>query len=156
MKTFRIDQYKCKPAMEKPLLEAVLKELAKYDLLIGQNLDAFDLPYLMSRAIRLGVAWTLKPFTYDTKKAFRRLRLRTRDNGYGQPTAALDMIADFLDINQMKTKIYPAAWWKSVWEQNRETMNEIVSHCEADVKMTAEIYQELLPMDNKAVIRRLL
>jgi len=114
-KTFRLDSYKFDKDTqfgvfereEKALLEETLDELEKYDLLIGHNIEGFDLGFLRTRASVLGVPFRLEPITYDTMKGFRRAKFRTRLNGYGKPTAALAMIADFLGIDQMKTNIYP-------------------------------------------------
>lgn len=164
-RTFRLDDYKFKDdpefgkfeRQEKALLSAALEELAKYDLLVGWNLDGFDLGFLRSRAQALGVPFTLCPFTYDGMLGFRRTRLRTTLNFKGKPTAAMDMVADFFGLEQLKTKIYPCEWWKSIWGNEAirtATLDEIVDHCRRDVAMNHRIYEVMLPMDNRAVIRR--
>lgn len=142
---------------ERVLLETLTAELSKYDLLIGQNIDNFDLPYLRTRCFRRGLAFGINPFTYDTMKAFGRTRFRTRNNGFGKPSKALDMMADLLGVTQEKTKIYPTEHWLTVWGNDAEregAMHDILNHCRADVRMTARIYELLLPYDTKAVIRR--
>ncbi len=142
---------------EVELLTDLMGELAKYDLLIGHNIERFDLAYLRTRCYRRGVAFNLNPFTYDTMRAFGRTRFRTVNNGFGQPTKSLDMIGDFLGIDQLKTKIYPVAHWLNVWGkpvQREEAMKELVDHCERDVRMNMQIYELLLPYDFKGIIRR--
>lgn len=142
---------------ERQLLTEVIDELRKYDLLIGQNIEAFDLPYLRSRCLRRGIPFDLSPYTYDTMKAFRRTRLLTRQNGFGKPSAALDVIADFLGVDQLKTKIYPVEHWMTIWGNAAEreaAMQEVLDHCRRDVRMTAQIYNIILPNDHKGVLRR--
>jgi hypothetical protein len=164
-RVFRLDNYKYKPdprhgffeRQERDMLVDVLGELAKYDLLIGQNIDNFDLGFLKSRAARLGVPFTLCPFTYDTMRAWGRTKFRTVLNKFGKPTKALDMIADFLGIDQEKTKLYPAHHWTTIWgneAQRMETLNDLVDHCQRDVRMNHKVYEMELPADNKAIIRR--
>jgi DNA polymerase elongation subunit (family B) len=142
---------------ETEFLKELVEELGKYDLLIGQNIEAFDLPYLRTRCYRRSLPFDLNPFTYDTMKAFGRVRFRTVLNGFGKPSKSLDMIADFLGVTQEKTKIYPAEHWMSIWgnEQEREeAMQDQLAHCRADVRMTTRIYEVMLPYDQKGLIRR--
>jgi hypothetical protein len=70
----------------------------------------------------------------------------------------MDMVSDFLGVDQLKTKIYPAEWWTSIWgnELKRiEAINTISDHCQRDVRQNALIYEKLLPADFKASIRRI-
>jgi hypothetical protein len=69
----------------------------------------------------------------------------------------MDMIADFLGLDQLKTKIYPRSHWMTVWgnqAQREEAMKNIVDHCERDVRMNAQIYEIVMPLDEKGSIRR--
>lgn len=165
-RTFRLDAYQYEPdptnygffeRQEKDLLSEVLQELAKYDLLIGHNIDGFDLGFLRTRAQRFNVPFFMNPFTYDTMKAFRRIQWRTVLNRIGKPTASLAMIADFLGVKQEKTAVYPVEWWGSIWGKEAErmdAMNNIVDHCSKDVRMNAQVYELMLPHDMKARVVR--
>jgi len=142
---------------EKALLEAVKLEFQKYHVLIGHNIQNFDWPFLKSRAFRRGIQWDIYPALYDTLKAFRRTKYLTVPNGFGKPSGGLDMVADFGGINQEKTKIYPVAWWESVWGDKKErtaTIQEIAAHCQADVRMNANVFDYLWAADMKAIIRK--
>lgn len=142
---------------ETQLLQELIGELSKYDLLIGHNIEKFDLPYIRSRAQARNVPCFLQPFTYDTMKAFGRTKMRTVLNGYGKPSKSMDMIADFLALDQLKTKIYPRNHWLTIWgnASERETaMQDIIDHCKRDVRMNHEIYDMILPFDLKGSIRR--
>jgi uncharacterized protein YprB with RNaseH-like and TPR domain len=163
---FRVDQFDYEPddehgileRQENDLLYAVFDELDKYDMLIGHNIDGFDIPYLRSRAYQHKASWWSHPLTYDTYKGFRRTGFLTRQNGFGKPCASMDMVADFLGLAQLKTKIYPAEWWASIWgnkKQRLEAMDAIVDHNERDVRLNAMMYPILLANDPKVIIKRL-
>lgn len=166
-KSFRLDAYQYEPdaehgyfeRQEKDLLTEVYGELQKYDLLIGHNIAKFDIPYLRSRAYQHGLSWAQRPLFYDTLMAFRRSGFLTRrPNGFGKPSAGMDMVADFLGVAQLKTKIYPRDWWASIWgneKRRREAMAEIVDHCERDVRLNANMYPILLSSDPGVVIKRM-
>lgn len=164
-RTLRIDAYPYEPdhehgffeRQEHDLLADVVEELKKYDLLIGHNIENFDLGFLRTRAYRHNVVFPLNPITYDTMKAFRRVRMRTVLNAIGKPSATLAMIADFLGVKQEKTSIFPVEWWQGIWgndAQRLETMNNIIDHCTKDVRMNAQVYEILLPFDEKANLKR--
>jgi uncharacterized protein YprB with RNaseH-like and TPR domain len=164
-RTFRLDAYKYEPdplfgafdRQEKDLLTALVDELKTYDLLIGHNIENFDLGFLRTRAYRHNVPFPLNPITYDTMKAFRRVRMRTVLNAIGKPTASLAMIADFLGVKQEKTSIFPVEHWKTIWGnevERMDAMNSIIDHCQKDVRMNTQVYELLLPYDEKVSIRR--
>ena len=164
-RTFKLDDYKYDPSpefgmferQERDLVAALVGELEQYDLLIGHNIDRFDLHFLRTRAYVHKLPFCMTPLTYDTMTAFRRVGMRTVMNAVGKPTARMDMIADFLGLDQLKTKIYPVDWWQTIWGSDKdraEALSDIVDHCVRDVRMNYQIYERLLPVDEKAVIRR--
>jgi len=165
-KIFRIDQYEYEPSdefgfferQEKDLLVDAFEELDKYELLVGHNINRFDIPFLRSRAYQYGLNWWTHPLTYDTLEGFRRSGLLTRQNGFGKPSASMAMVADFLGLEQLKTGIYPREWWMTVWGNKKkriEYMNEIVDHNVRDVRMNAQMWPILLANDPKVNIKRL-
>jgi len=142
---------------EKALLEAVKLEFRQYHVLIGHAIEHFDWPFLKSRAFRRGIQWDIYPALYDTHKAFKRTKYLTVPNGFGKPSGGLDMVADFGGINQLKTKIYPVEWWESVWGNKRdriEALQNIVDHCQKDVRLNANVFDYLWAADMKAIIRK--
>jgi hypothetical protein len=156
---FRVDALGCKLGHEDKFLRVLLRELAKYQILVGHNIEKFDWCYIKSRCAILDVPFALRPFGYDTMKAFRRSGLRTRINGFGKPSAGMDMIVDFFGLPQEKTKIYPRSWWDAVWGKKdgtrTEAMDDIVSHCIEDVKMNEMIFEKLLIWDTNGALRKL-
>jgi uncharacterized protein YprB with RNaseH-like and TPR domain len=167
IRSFRIDKYDYKPSdefgpmerEEKALLIDYLTELDKYDMLVGHNIERFDIPYLRSRAYQHKIEWHTAPIVYDTCKAFRRTGFLTKMNGFGKPSASMAMVSDFLGIEQLKTGIYPSEWWKSVWgkkDERTSAMNEMLDHNIRDVRLNASLYPILLENDIKLNIHRML
>ncbi len=156
--TLRSDELRCRPGKEGRLVKAVIAELSKYDLWIGQNIDKFDVDYLKSRAYILDVPYDLRPFTYDVRVAFKHLGYRTPMNYFGHPSASLKHIVDFLGIKQLKTIIgMPRSQWETIWEtgeKRKVAMDFIAEHCVADVAMTEEVYDEVMPLDLRYQIKR--
>ena len=165
-KTYRLDYYKYEPSpefgffdrQEKDLLTDLLTELRSYDILIGHNIENFDLGFLRTRAYRHSVQFDLSPITYDTMKAFGRVKLRTIANAHtGKPVKSLAMIADLLGVDQEKTSIYPREHWQNIWgseNEREEAMDKIVDHCIKDVRMNARVYEILLPQDRSLNLKR--
>jgi uncharacterized protein YprB with RNaseH-like and TPR domain len=152
------DEYGKFEREEKALLEETFNELDKYDLLIGHNINKFDIPFMRSRAYAQGIPWHSSPLTYDTMMAFRRTGFRTKMNGFGKPQAGMAAVADFLGVDFVKTAVHPRAWWLSIWgnkRQRTEAMKEMVEHNEWDVITNSRIYPILLQNDPKVVIKRL-
>lgn len=157
-KTFRYDELGCRPAHEKRLVQALLQELSYYDIVVGHNARRFDWNYIKSRAVIFGLPIPKYPLIYDTLDAFRRCGFLTRQNSFGKPTASLSFIADFLDIKQEKTAIYPRAHWKGVWgdaDDKAEALDNLVDHCVRDVRMTEKVFRRLFEQDGGATLRRL-
>jgi len=161
VKVFRYDRLKCRMAHEVGLLSKVFEEIAKYDLIVGHNIENFDWQYLKSRALVTGTPLPYRPpMAYDTMKAARRVGLRTMINSFtGRSTVALDHVIDFFGIPNLKTKIYPRRHWETVWKINeaegRRAMAELVEHCIGDVEMTEAIYWRLIAHDPKPRVVRL-
>lgn len=163
-RTFRLDQYKFKPDKnyglvereETQLLKDVIDELSRYNVLIGHNIVRFDLPYIKSRAFQREVP-PRSFVAYDTLHAFRRTGYLTVPNHYGKPSGGMAMVADFLHIKQEKTSIFPSDWWEAVWakESKRlEAMNEIVDHCQRDVRENAGVFPFLWEADPRPALKK--
>ena len=158
-RVFRYDEFKCKPAHEGKMLSSLIRELGQYDMVIGHNIDRFDLNYIRSRAIVLGVPFNVRPIVYDTLKAFRRCGFLTRPNGFGKPTASLAFVTDFLGIPQEKTALYPREHWQTVWQtqhkERRAAIDGLVNHCKKDVFMNEQAFNVLFPLDTNFNLKRL-
>lgn len=157
VKVFRVDVSDDELGNEVNLLTRLFKELEKYDLVVGHNVEQFDFQFLKTRARVLGIPFTYRPMVYDTLKGFRRTGFRTVLNGFGKPTASLDMVVDMFDKKQKKTKLYPHYHWKTVWgspSERRMAMRDLVDHCVKDVCMNEEIFWDVYSCDWNPVFKR--
>ena len=145
---------------EREALGDLFQYLSRFDLWIGHNIERFDIPYMKTRGMRREVPFRMHPITYDTFKAFRRVGIQTRPNGFGKPMAGLGAAADALKITDAaKTAVYSGEWWMQIWgnkEQRQIAFDAVVTHCIEDVKMNLGVYKELLPQDLKVNIKRML
>lgn len=154
---FRYDAMGCKPGQEKLLVEAVVRELNRYHMIIGHYIEGFDLPFVKTRAVQFGLSNHKPLMYYDTCSAFRGTKLRTTLNFKGNPRASLDHVVDFFGITQRKTSILPRDHWKAIWLEGKDqvdAMDFIVQHCVDDVSMNEEIYWKLLDVDTSYTPRR--
>lgn len=154
----RTDTMKCTVGHEKKLVKKLVEELSKYHLLIGVNSDDFDWGFVKSRAIHFGIAVPQPfPLSYDLKKAFKRSKLRTVDNGYGKPSCSLAMMVDFYGLRQQKTGLFPNHHAQTLIGEGSEkdlAMEDLVDHCVKDVRMTEELFNRLIKDDPSPLIRR--
>lgn len=156
----RMDQFHDPLGHEVQLVSAVIHKLMSYELVVGHNIANFDLPWLRSRAIHLGIEGLpmLAPLYYDTLTAFKRLKLKTVPNRIGKPSAGLGHVIDFHRQPQVKTAIYPAEHWEAVLGKNKAARTAALDtqedHCRRDVQGTAAVYPLLLQHDLKAIIKR--
>lgn len=139
--TFRSDEVPWKsedPIHDRELVVAIRNELAQYNTIVGWNSKMFDLPFLNARLRYYGEA-PLKPqFHLD-------LMYFARGNSLRIGSSKLDNVQRFFQTPTPKT---PITWehWQRAAIGDATSMDEVVTHCEADVKALSEIYWELLPM----------
>jgi len=157
-KVFRVDRTGDELGQERNLLKKIFLELEKYEFVIGHNIAKFDMPFLKTRAMLLGVPFPHRPLIYDTLQAFKRTEYRTVLNGFGKPSAGLDMVIDLFGNKQRKTKIYPRHHWEIIWGSPSDksvAMNDLVEHCVSDVIMNEEIFLPILHGDPNPTIKRM-
>lgn len=132
---------------DRQLLQEVIGELCKYDILIGHNIIAYDFNWLLTRLIYHGMPSPPKRWLYyDTYYAAKRVALKS--------WKSLGALIDFFHIDGVKTKIMEVHW-KMVASDDRNkfrgAMKDIVYHCEQDVLANREVFYALWERDRAAV-----
>lgn len=127
-------------------LRDLVSELEKFDILIGHNIAAYDLNWILTRLMYYGIPFPQKRHLYyDTYSASKRIAIKTWKN--------LGNLGAFFGANGEKTKIHRPDWAK-LWTTNKKqfdtTMNTIVYHCEQDVILNRQVFNELWATDHKA------
>lgn len=117
---------------DRDLVQAIIRELGRYDILCAHNGVRFDLPFLRTRAARWGLHPVPSLKIIDPVLIARR-NLRMSWN-------SLERLADFLGCNT-KTPVDGAVWQRASLDGDREALDQIVAHCIEDVKMLEHIVQ---------------
>jgi uncharacterized protein YprB with RNaseH-like and TPR domain len=139
--TFRADdpQYKT----DNPIDDSVLvKDYTQYlddnfDMIVGWNSKLFDLPFLNARLAKAGLQPFKPHFHLDIMwyAGGGSLRIGSRK---------LDNVAKYFKSPNQKT---PIEWdqWQLAMMFDQKAMDNVVKHCEADVKVLRDVYHHLLP-----------
>lgn len=127
------------------VLKETVEELEKYDILIGHNIAAFDLNWLITRLSFFNMTLPVKRHLYyDTYSAAKRVALKTWKN--------LGSLGAFFGVDAEKTKIMRPDW-NEILSPNKSrhmhAMEQIAYHCEQDVIMNRQVFWELWAIDNK-------
>lgn len=138
--TFRADdpEYKGEePIDDSKLCIAIRDELEKYDMVVGWNSKLFDHPFLDARLALKDERPFRKHFVLDLMWYAGGSSLRIGSK-------KLDNVQKFFGLKDQKT---PIGWddWKRAALADQKAMDEVVKHCEQDVKVLAQAYWKLLP-----------
>lgn len=127
------------------VLAETMSELEKYDILIGHNIAAYDLNWLLTRLMFYNLPTpTMRHLYYDTYSAAKRVALKTWKN--------LGSLCAFFGLEGDKTKIFRPDWMEVLSpnkDRHQKAVREIVYHCEEDVLMNRQVFFELWKRDNK-------
>lgn len=130
------------PLDDSKLAEAIRDEWERYDILVGWNSGGFDLPFLNARLLRAG----RRPIRSDVM----HIDLMWRYGGKSRWSArmgrrSLDNISKAFKTPHVKE---PLDW--EMWERARSGDGKaeklIISHCEADVLATRDVFAYSKPL----------
>lgn len=135
---------------DKELIVEVLEELAKYDILIGHNIAAFDLNWLYSRAMLYGIRMPKSWVYFDTYQVAKTLAIKSA-------TKTLAGLCAFFGIENHKTPVQKGEWSmvdSPIRAEFEYIMDKIVDHCEKDVKDNRELFNVLWKYYDKKSLKR--
>lgn len=135
---------------DKELIIDVIEELAKYDILIGHNIAAFDLNWLYSRAMYYGIRMPKSWVYFDTYQVAKVLAIKSA-------TKSLPGLCSFFGIDQNKTSVQKAEWSmvdSPVRAEFEHALENIVEHCEYDVIDNRELFNVLWRYYDKKSLKR--
>jgi uncharacterized protein YprB with RNaseH-like and TPR domain len=138
--TFRLDEkpYRGRSKIDDGKLAVAIRDhLEKYKLIVGHNSKMFDLPFINARLARIGERPVEVGWHMDTRWYLNSTSMRIG-------SAKLDNAQKFFKLDDEKT---PISWetWALAGTLDREAMDEVVVHCEQDVKVLAELVPHVLP-----------
>jgi len=139
--TFRLDTppYKSKDVIDDSRLAVAIRdELEKANLIVGWNSKLHDVPLLNARLSKAGE----RPYHCQNF----HLDAMWYAGGSSQKIGSrkLDNVAKFYGLADQKTEL---SWetWQRAGAKDKKAMDEVVAHCEADVKVLRGAYWHLLP-----------
>lgn len=141
MKTFRADNYAdWKTGLrsnDKELVTDILASLEEADIIIAHNGQAFDMPFLRTRALIHGLPPVHPRKLIDPVLLARRV-FRFHSN-------RLDAIAQMLDTECDKTPLSPKYWIRAMGDGDKECLDYIMEHNIADVYVLEEVARKVMP-----------
>lgn len=126
-------QFKKDFTNDKEVISKFYAVLKGADLVIGHNLDAFDLKKLNTRFIKHGLDPIIMPPSVDTLKMARKFFKFTSNR--------LDYIADFL-VGDKKMKTETGLWQKA-FEGDYSATKKMAEYCKQDIVITEKVYNKL-------------
>jgi len=123
------------PTDDSGLAEAIRDELEKYDVIVGHNSKLFDAKFLATRLLKAGCRPREQRYHIDTMWTIRsNFRM----------SSSLDNAQLFMGVEDKKT---PITWddWGRAAANHGNGMDQVVKHCEADVKVLEGAYKKLRP-----------
>ena len=118
------------------VIEAICKELDKYDILIAHNGQWFDKGFLNAKCLEYGL-----PPIMRWKKLIDPVLLSRRHLRLGRNSLA--SLIDFFHIPVHKTPIELFEWRKASHNSDKKSMDKIVKHCEMDILTLEEVYKKV-------------
>lgn len=125
---------------DKWVVQEVIKELNKYDLVIGWNSSGYDFPFTNTRAIIHRINPPLRNYRRDILFNSRG-SLRLKNN-------RLATVGEALYGESGKIFLKWAVWIKAK-QGDRKAIKQIMDHCEADVVETEKVYKSMIPILGK-------
>lgn len=119
------------------LVTAIRDRLETYDLIVAHNGRLFDIPMLNARLSKAGERPLKTHFVLDTRWYLNSSSMRIG-------SAKLENAQKFFKLGTAKT---PLSWetWQRAAALEGDAMDEVVAHCEADVRVLRELYPHVLP-----------
>lgn len=138
--TFRLDDKKYAGRSridDNKLAVAIRDELERYNMVIGWNSKLFDAPFLNARLAKAGERPLHFQFHLDLMYYAGGCSMRIGSK-------KLENVQKFFALQDSKTQI---TWdnWNLAAGGDKAALNEVVHHCEQDVKVLAQAYWKMLP-----------
>ncbi len=107
------------------------------DFLVHYNGSMFDLPYINSRLLKIKHK-ALPPFRSIDHWKTSRYSLKLHSH-------SLDSLARHLELKEQKTFFDTSVWQRAAYGSKKD-MDNIVKHCEIDVRVLEECHDQVVPL----------
>lgn len=124
------------PMHQRKMLKSFLKELKPEDVLVGHNLDRFDIKWIKTQVLKLGLDPINRLTSIDTLKL-------TRGN-FNFNSNRLDYLGNVLGCGG-KLETGGFQLWKDVMNGSTKALAQMIKYCKRDVLLLEEVYNRILP-----------
>lgn len=128
------------------LAVAIRKQLESADILVGWNSILHDVPLLNARL----AAAKERPLQTGEKHGIMHIDLMYYAGGQSLKIGSrrLDNVARFFNAEDEKTRL-DGETWQLAAAGEVEAMDQVVEHCEVDIKILREVWPNLAPLIKK-------
>ena len=119
------------PSLRRDMLAELLEQIRKADMLVGQNIEWFDLPIINAECMRLGLNPIRSVLVQDTKRLYRSKGFKK-----GQ-----DNLCELFETEEKKLSLNWQQWQEAYDQDGWKTIRE---RCESDVRANKQLRQKLL------------
>ena len=129
--------------LDKKVIEQCMKDMQRFDRVCTFYGSRFDVPFLRTRALALGIEFPEFGLLYHTDMYFTaRARLRLHSN-------RLEQVCRTLFGETSKTHIDPTRWIKAL-QGDKEALGYIQEHCKQDTIELERVYNTLINYTRKS------
>ncbi len=142
VRTFRIDEapYARKRRRDDVALAVALRDyLEQFDIILGWYSKMFDIPYLNTRLL-IGNERPLRADIMHVDAIWK-----AKKGSMALHSARLDALAKTFRLDVQKTGLDPEIW-NDAADGDKEAMDYVVEHCEADVLVLRKVFHVLKPL----------
>jgi len=119
---------------DKVLLQELAEVINEADLIVGHNLNKFDLPWIYGRCVKHNIQFDTNFKKEDTLTMAR--------NMFSFNSNKLDYIAQFLGLGEKLSTSYNL-WKDIVLKNDAKAMNTMVKYCKNDVVILQKVHEKL-------------
>ena len=122
------------------LVKSLIEQIENADIIVGHNIDQFDLPVIRARAVINGLRPPRIVKTIDTLKIARTMRFQSNK---------LDSLAQVLGVGE-KHKHSGISMWVGCIRGEIKALEEMLKYNLIDVELLIKVYNKLRAFDPKA------
>ncbi len=134
------------PENEKAVIEQILERISKCSLIVTFNGRSFDLPFLHSRAMILGIE-NIPCFMGHHLDVYEQFKKRMRFSKLS--LSHLSRVLGHQTDDQSSGREIPLLYLQYLASGNPELKSRILEHCSSDVDLLEELYADLRSVMDK-------
>ena len=120
---------------DRKLVKQIMEVINEADEIVGHNLEKFDLPFILTQAVKYGYTVLPRYKVSDTLKLAKRY--------YRFPNNRLDTIARFLGVGQKVETRGEDMWDDVILRNDPVALDEMCVYCVGDIVITEKVFDKL-------------